>query len=332
MAEDTKAIDSEGSIIVENGSLKKDDSGQINIPLQEDDRSDIKEIQEEFVKKPKKSPLQKILIGVVFLLLLFIIVGAILYFLGFFKPEEKEVIQEIPQEKIVQETPKEEYKFDIKDINSKKLNEELSFLTNKNLNQEKNEEAERLANEKRILEEEKRKEEEALKAHEDTLEKERIALEEKKSALEREKAELEALREEALKIKEELLNKQTQNENNVEPEQVSNDNVEVKQNDTDEMISNSKKNVNLSEDGFLKFINVAKIKGPLYKKYLDKVTAINPNILLCRDDKNRIEIYYGPFKDENERRELLDKLLSNKFDQAYELEFTKDEFNRRCNY
>lgn len=44
MAEDTKAIDSEGSIIVENGSLKKDDSGQINIPLQEDDRSDIKEI------------------------------------------------------------------------------------------------------------------------------------------------------------------------------------------------------------------------------------------------------------------------------------------------
>ena len=68
------------------------------------------------------------------------------------------------------------------------------------------------------------------------------------------------------------------------------------------------------------------------KTILDKVVSVNPNVILCRDDKNRIEIYYGPFKDENERRELLDKLLSNKFDQAYELEFTKDEFNRRCNY
>ncbi len=332
MAEDTKVIEDEGSIIVENGSLKKDSSGEINIPLQENDNSDIKEIQEEFVKKPKNNPLKKVLIGVILLLVLFIIIGAVLYFLGFFKPEEKEIVQEQTPVAVVQEMPKEEYKFDIKDINSKKLNEELSFLTNKNLNQEKNEEAERIANEKKLIEEEKKKEEEALKAQENTLEKERIALEEKKIALEKEKAELEALREEALKIKEELVNKQSQNENNIEQEQASNDNVEVKQNDTEEMISSSKKNINLSEDGFLKFINVAKIKGPLYKKYLDKVTSINPNILLCRDDKNRIEIYYGPFKDENERRELLDKLLSNKFDQAYELEFTKDEFNRRCNY
>jgi hypothetical protein len=332
MAEDTKVIEDEGSIIVENGSLKKDSSGEINIPLQENDNSDIKEIQEEFVKKPKNNPLKKVLIGVILLLVLFIIIGAVLYFLGFFKPEEKEIIQEQTPVAVVQEMPKEEYKFDIKDINSKKLNEELSFLTNKNLNQEKNEEAERIANEKKLIEEEKKKEEEALKAQENTLEKERIALEEKKIALEKEKAELEALREEALKIKEELVNKQSQNENNVEQEQASTDNVEVKQNDTEEMISSSKKNINLSEDGFLKFINVAKIKGPLYKKYLDKVTSINPNILLCRDDKNRIEIYYGPFKDENERRELLDKLLSNKFEQAYELEFTKDEFNRRCNY
>ena len=83
---------------------------------------------------------------------------------------------------------------------------------------------------------------------------------------------------------------------------------------------------------FLKFISVAKIKGELCKKYLDRVVAINPNIILCRDDKNRIEIYYGPFNDENTRKDLLEKLIKNKFSEAYELEFTKEEFDIRCNY
>ena len=68
------------------------------------------------------------------------------------------------------------------------------------------------------------------------------------------------------------------------------------------------------------------------KKYLDKIISINPNVKLCRDEKNRIEIYYGPFKNSEERRELLDKLVKNKFSEAYELEFTQEEFDKRCNY
>ena len=47
---------------------------------------------------------------------------------------------------------------------------------------------------------------------------------------------------------------------------------------------------------------------------------------------NRIEIYYGPFKNNEERSELLDKLMKNKFEEAYELEFTQEEFDKRCNY
>ena len=83
---------------------------------------------------------------------------------------------------------------------------------------------------------------------------------------------------------------------------------------------------------FLKFINVAKIKGSLYKKYLDKITSINTNAILCRDDKNRIEIYFGPFNNDETRTELLNKLISGGFDEAFELELTQEEFNKRCNY
>lgn len=101
--------------------------------------------------------------------------------------------------------------------------------------------------------------------------------------------------------------------------------------DESESESNTMKDLT-EQSTFLKFINVAKIKGALYKKYLDKVVSINPNVILCRDDKNRIELYFGPFKNDIEREELLNKLLDKGFEQAYKLEFTKEEFNSRCNY
>jgi len=331
MEEEKKETENENSTVLE--VINNDNnSTQINIPLEPENKPlEEKEVAQEFVKK-SKNPLKKILLGLIIFLFLLIIIGAILYFLGFFKQEEKEIIQETIKETITKETQKQdEYKFDIKEINSKKLNEELSFLTNKNLNQDKKEEQEKLENEKKLIEEQKAKEEEALRIQEEELQKQKATLEEKKLALENEKAELEALKEEALKMKDELLAKQDENKDN---ENIS-ENTKKVINNTEKKESNniSKVDNTINENNnFLKFINVAKIKGVLYKKYLDKVTKINPNILLCRDDKNRIELYYGPFNNEEERKELLDKLLANKFDQAYELEFTKEEFDKRCNY
>jgi hypothetical protein len=89
---------------------------------------------------------------------------------------------------------------------------------------------------------------------------------------------------------------------------------------------------NVVNNQFLLFINVAKIKDVLYKKYLDKIIAINPNVRLCRDEKNKIEIYFGPFEKNEDRTELLNKLIKNKFTEAYSLEFTQEEFDKRCNY
>lgn len=332
MPEDNKVIENDNSVETTNEISFDTNESQINIPLNEDETpNNIKEIQEEFVKKDKKNPLKKILVGIIALLILLIVIGIILYFLDFFKPKEKEIQQPINTPTPQEIAKEEDYKFDFKDINSKKLNEQLSYLTNKNLNQEKTEEQEKIENEKKLLEEQKKKEEEALKLQEDALLKEKDALEKKKLELENEKAELEALKQEALKVKEELLQKQTQNEdtNIVKQENDNNNNIENNTEDKKDLVVNTEIT---NDDTFLKFINVAKIKGVLYKKYLDKVTSINPNIILCRDDKNRIELYYGPFQSESDRKSLLDKLIENNFEQAYELEFTREEFDKRCNY
>jgi hypothetical protein len=311
----------ENTLVVENEENSQDNETS-------DDYKELITNKEEFIKTKQKGKLNKILFGLIGFLVLILIIGIILYFIGFFDQKKEEIITNNSQQ-INQIVQQEEpiYKFDIKDINSKKLNEQLSYLTNKNINQEKSDELEKAENEKKLIEEQKRKEEEALKAHEAAILEEKQALEEKKIELENEKAQLEAMKAEALKIKEELEAAKNILEKPIVPE----NSMDISsKSDQIELINN---NINKTENNsFLKFINVAKIKGVLYKKYLDKVIAVNPDIILCRDDKNRIEIYYGPFNNDEERKDLLNKLINNKFNQAYELEFTKEEFDRRCNY
>jgi len=138
------------------------------------------------------------------------------------------------------------------------------------------------------------------------------------------------MKQEALLLKEELSNTTTQEPNT----STQDDSSKMPMNPDNTKVGNSN-NTSVKEEnknGFLMLINVAKIKGVLYKKYLDKLAKINPNIKLCRDDQNRIELYYGPFEKDTDRTELLNKLISNKFNEAYELEFTQEEYDKRCNY
>lgn len=278
----------------------------------------IPEVNEEFVK-PKKRIIFKVLIGVISLLLLIIITGSILYFTGFFEHKE-----EIPKEETqhteahaeitppIVEKPqvKEEgYKFNIKDINSKKLNDQLASLTNKNI--EKKEEDKKPSTEVK-------KETTQIRNNEDELIKEKAELEKQKQELEKQKIEQDKIKTENTSEKKDN-SSSTQENKNINTENIVENRTIVKE----------EKN---KENEFLLLINVVKIKGVLYKKYLDKIIAINPNVKLCRDEKNRIEIYFGPFKNNEERSELLNKLIKNKFNEAYELELTKIEFDKRCNY
>lgn len=285
------------------------------------------EINEEFVK-PKKSIFLKILFGIVGLLILLLVVGIVLYFTGFFEPKEEEKKIEQPaisKETVTKVEPVSEntYKFDLKDINSKKLNDQLANLTSKNVNEEKKINKESIENEK---------------MQEDLL-KQKALLEEEKLKLEKEKAQIEITKKESTTLKEEV--KITPNTAMAASEELSIlenkkevDNPTLAKNSTSIQKENKKdiSKTNLANNQFLLFINVAKIKDVLYKKYLDKIVAINPNVKLCRDEKNKIEIYFGPFEKNEDRTELLNKLIKNKFTEAYALEFTQEEFDKRCNY
>ena len=292
----------------------------------------------KYIKKEKTS-LKKILIGLIVLLSLLIIVGLMIFIFSSNEPQVENIQEVATQEEATQEILEEEKEpeviFDLSSINSKKLNDQLASFTNKNIQKENSEDFEKLEEERRILEEQKRIEEESLRIEADMLIQQKDILLEKKAELQDEMEKLEALKQEAILAKEELLKAQNINNNSskeqFEEKEIKDENLN-KEASTPNIPELNEKVTKENNNEFLKFINVAKIKGVLYKKYLDKASKINPNILLCRDDLNRIELIYGPFNSDEDRQTLIGKLVKNGFSEAYEVEFTKEEFDKKCNY
>lgn len=272
----------------------------------------------------KKSKLKKILIILVSVLLVIILIIVVLFFVGVFdKEEEKEI--KVPAQTLKKEleVKEENYKFDLKSIDSKKLNEQLTQLTNQSLSEEKSAEYQKIKAERKKLEEEK-KELELIKKEKEELLKQKEILEQKKNESEKAKTNIEELKE----ITKEGI---ASSENKKTDEQTETKQVENNQNTNNQVSVTEKKEIKKVEN-FLMFINVATIEGSLLKNFLDDLTKIDANILLCRDDINRIEVYYGPFKNEEDRKTLLNKLLEGNFKESYGVELTEIEFNKRCKY
>ena len=231
------------------------------------------------------------------------------------------------------------------DVDYKKLNKELAILNNTNI----------IKKEKKRKEEEleKKKREDILKKEKEEILKEKEIIEEKKNKLTEEKEKLRVLKEEALILKKQMMQdkillEQTRQilleEEKLRVEEEKLEKEDIKSAFTKKIIQKveitktTEKNTSLQEKAateslnFIYLINIATIQGQLYKSLLDKIVKINPNVLLCRDNQNRIEIYYGPYKSDSERILLYEKLINNDFKQSYKVELTKDEFNSRCNY
>ncbi|MCT7533478.1 hypothetical protein N5U22_08660 [Aliarcobacter cryaerophilus] len=288
--------------------------------------------QKEDDKKDKTLLIKRVLFITIGVLLLFLIILATIFI---FKSEEsKEPTESSPPiessaktnenntENVPSEPEVKETKFDFNNLEPEKLNEQLELLTNKNMEYQKEKEQKILEEEKKLSpvfnlvnnlkdKEEIKKEENSIVSSEDNKKEEISKIEEIK----------EDKKEEIISEKKDI---------------VTNTNNETKtQNETSNINSNSKKEetTKITESlTFVKLINVAKIKGDLNKKYFDKVIEVNANVLLCRDDENIIELYYGPFLEDEIRDNLLSKLIKNGFKEAYSLEMTKEEFDKRCNY
>ena len=288
--------------------------------------------QKEDDKKDKTLLIKRVLFITIGVLLLFLIILATIFI---FKSEEsKEPTESSPPiessaktnenniEKVPSEPEIKETKFDFNNLEPEKLNEQLELLTNKNMEYQKEKE-------QKILEEEKKlspvfnlvnnlKDKEGIKKEENSI----VSSEDNK------KEEISKIEEIKEDNKEEIISEK-------KDVATSTSNETKTQNETSNINSNSKKEetTKITESlTFVKLINVAKIKGDLNKKYFDKVIEVNANVLLCRDDENIIELYYGPFLEDEIRDNLLSKLIKNGFKEAYSLEMTKEEFDKRCNY
>ena len=288
--------------------------------------------QKEDDKKDKTLLIKRVLFITIGVLLLFLIILATIFI---FKSEEsKEPTESSPPiessaktnenntENVPSEPEIKETKFDFNNLEPEKLNEQLELLTNKNMEYQKEKEQKILEEEKKLSpvfnlvnnlkdKEEIKKEENSIVSSEDNKKEEISKIEEIK----------EDKKEEIISEKKDVA--------------TSTGNETKTQNETSNINSNSKKEetTKITESlTFVKLINVAKIKGDLNKKYFDKVIEVNANVLLCRDDENIIELYYGPFLEDEIRDNLLSKLIKNGFKEAYSLEMTKEEFDKRCNY
>jgi len=81
---------------------------------------------------------------------------------------------------------------------------------------------------------------------------------------------------------------------------------------------------------FLMFAQVATIKTKLYLSFLQKINKIDKRISVCRNDVNHIEIFVGPFSSESERSEILSELNTSLVKDAFAIDFTQKEFDKRC--
>ncbi|XOB61621.1 hypothetical protein ACMC56_13580 [Campylobacterota bacterium DY0563] len=305
----------------------------------ENDGSKEKE-EEELTIQKKQPKIFKILIAIATLLFGVLIIGLILYFIGFFDPEEEiKPLTKVETKKVVPDVV-----FNEKEIDKKELNKKLTMLTKKEIMSKDELEAE----EKRIAEEKKRKEEEQQRALEEKKKEEELKLANQLAKIQAEKDELLKHQEEIKKQQDEFIKLQEQAKKDLE-EKMQNISsgkiVNVPQRDLSKEQASSTNEVEttptisdipMENDNdyktFLSFINVATIKGDLYKSYLDKVEKYDKKLSLCRDLKNRIEIYFGPYQSQAEREKVFNSLIENGFKQAYLVDFTEEEYKKRCKY
>ncbi|WP_417328612.1 hypothetical protein [Halarcobacter sp.] len=328
------------------------------------------DLDEEPIQK-KKPKILKILIGVIAALSVVLTLGTIMYLAGFFDDEENKEPQAKAQAVKVEKKPDVNIDDIDKNKLNKKLQmlTKTEILNKEELEAEEKriqeEEKRKEEAKQKAIEEEKRKEEERIAKEKEALEKEKQLLEERQMTIKKEqeeflklqeqiKQEFEAQKakifEELQKEKESMTSKPVEEttktnvekiiEKTINNEQTStNQETEVTQNqmvDTkEEMIPPAPKeeqNNIMNANLFLSFINVAVIKGDLHKSYLDKVESFDKKISLCRDSKNRIEIYFGPYESPVERNKVFNSLMDNGFKDAFLVDFTKEEYQKRCNY
>jgi len=339
--DNTKEDSSELELVEIDENKDLDEESQTQT-IEQNDTED--EDTQEYEVQRKLGKIQKILIAVVGLLFLIVIIGAVLYFMGYFDPEPQPVQKTKTQKEIKKD---KKYHFKPSDININRLNRKLSLLTKYELVLDEVEETKPKEEKKpqQPKKDENIKKEETTnivdnKVNSQAQEEEKQTVIEETVKQETKTSNTEAI-EEKTTIKEVEANGDNIKDNKTNEETIANEQDMKKENPISQTATKQilekpkttiqKKPVYKGEE-FLKFIQVATLKYKLYKSFINQVKAIDARISVCAYKNNKTQIFIGPFNDENKRDDLVKKINSSVVNDAFKIEFTKEEFNKRCSF
>lgn len=294
------------------------------------------EYEKEIKSLQKKiSPIQKILIGVVAFLLLVILVFTGLYFIGFFEPavkvDEHNKTKKPTQHHEQNVTKKPQYKFDIEHINTDRINKKLSLLTRNSLSPQDLNTSMHGDNNLSMYDRETLE----LTGKEKYLAEANISnvSHENTSGSKNSTKEFNLEKNTSIKNHSKEVSKITsvQHINKVNTKEVKTSvkiAKEVKKKTESVVVHTQQKQVKSNTK--LKYIQVVTLKYEMYKTFLDKVKEVDARISVCKDSQNRTQVFIGPFNDDKNRKAIIKQINSSLVKDSFGVEFTKDEFEKKC--
>ncbi|MDY0327123.1 MAG: hypothetical protein RBR07_02640 [Arcobacteraceae bacterium] len=327
--EEEQDIASMNSDSIENGQIN-----ETTIQSQKDtDDKPSEDIQDEILDdttQKKAKSINKILFIAIGALVSIILIIMILFFIGVFDPkveapppvDPNDPTAVVVVEPVIPEIPT--YNFQMSDINEERLNNKLSLLKNNKppivsdvevKKQSLNQEIENKDN-NAFYDEEL----ESLFAEQPTVE-----ITDNQENIEN------------TSLQEALTNEIVDNnvdENQLLANSITETNTKVEDEakiETDIKIKDEEIKIDpIYNNQFLKFIQVATLKYKLYTQFLREIKAVDARISICQNEQGRIQIFIGPFLDDGQRSFVLEKINKSVVTDAFALEFTQEEFYKRC--
>jgi hypothetical protein len=285
------------------------------------------------------------IIGIAGVIVLLLLSGLVMYFMGVFDEPEPVVVKKdlnttkkVPKDqvKVIKYTTLKKVDFKISDIDVNRLNGRLAVLTKSNvLNQEelksqKLKEKERLKNldkEKEFIEFAKANKEEPL-VDKVLKKEEQNDLIKTTNIQNNPDIKAETTIEETKQLQQEVVEMPKEKETETLPqEEVKKEIVE----ETTEVEANEPEEVQKEEK--LKFVLANSLKYKFFKDILTKTTSKEASISICSDQDGRTVMYIGPFENEDMQKNMHSLIVQEDSNiQSNTSEITTEEFNTRCNF
>lgn len=307
-------------------------------PEQIDPEANDYEKELKGLQKTKPKAL-KILIGVISFLLVVLLILVGLYFGGFFsKKEDEKNATKKPAHATheVNVTKKPPYKFHAEDINHERLNHKLSFLTKHELNpSDLNKSLSQDDANTTIYDKEtaylSSLEEKVIDANSSKEQNQTTIVDTKKSTAqtvnEKNKPKEITHKEQSQKQPGNTKNTQKNEQPKIEKHKAEKTKKPKEQTKTNKA---PQKQVNPNKKQ--KYIQVVTLQYAMYKGFLDKVKEVDARISVCKDAQGRTQVFMGPFANDINRKEVIKQINGSLVKDAFGVEFSQVELEKRCNF